>query len=237
MYGHITRVKLKDQVVERLLQIVDTNGLKPGDLLPTERELGANLGVSRTVIREALHQLEARGLIRIEHGRGAVIDTVNGRAFRDTIGLFFRFEPDSLWDLLEVRKPLEIEIAGLAAWRANEEDLREMRAALEKMREDLDSPEGYVDADVEFHSLLARSARNKVLPMMIEPITDLLLESRRIIGSRLMNARRALQAHEAILERVEKEDPEGAREEMRKHLMATEQDFKTALEAPIEERA
>ena len=95
--------------------------------------------------------------------------------------------------------------------------------------ENINAPEGYVDADVEFHNLLARSARNRVFLMMMEPIVDLLLASRRLTGSKEANAKRALRAHEAILKKVEAKDVEGARMEMRKHMMTTEHDMRATI--------
>ena len=104
-----------------------------------------------------------------------------------------------------------------------------MWAPLEKMRSRIDATEGYVDADVEFHALLARSARNGVLLMMLEPVVDLLRASRRVSASRPGNARRALGEHEGILRRVEAGDAEGARGEMRAHLVNTARDIEEAL--------
>ena len=218
-------------MAERLAGTILSGGYGLGDRLPPERELVESLGVSRTVVREALNLLESRGLVRIEHGKGATVDAGGARAVRNTLRLLLHAQPTTMKELLEIRKILEIEVASLAAERATTEDLDTMRAALEKMRRMIHAPEGYVDADVEFHSLLAGSARNRVLLLMIEPITDLLLDSRRMTGSREENARRALAAHEAILERVQARDSKGARREMHKHLMTTEQDIEVALSA------
>lgn len=229
MKSHITRTRLKDQVAEHILETISSGAFKQGDRLPPEREIVARLGVSRTVVREALNLLEARGIIRIEHGRGAIVDINNGQAIQDAVKVLVRADSESLWDLLEVRKMLEVEIAGLAAERASEEDIRDMRAALDRMQEKIEEPEGYVDADVEFHTLLARSAHNKVLLMMTEPITDLLLASRKLTGSQTTNARRALSAHDAILKRLQARDVSGARREMHEHLMTTERDIRAAI--------
>jgi GntR family transcriptional regulator, transcriptional repressor for pyruvate dehydrogenase complex len=130
---------------------------------------------------------------------------------------------------MEMRKALEVEVAGLAAERSTTDDIAIMRVVLDRMRENINAPEGYVDADVEFHNLLARSARNRVFLMMMEPIVDLLLASRRLTGSKEANAKRALRAHEAILKKVEAKDVEGARMEMRKHLVTTEHDMRATI--------
>jgi GntR family transcriptional regulator, transcriptional repressor for pyruvate dehydrogenase complex len=207
-----------------------SGGLNPGERLPPERELCARLNVSRTVVREALNLLEARGLISIEHGRGAVVSGGNIGAVRDTLGLILRVRPKALWELLEMRKILEVEISGLAAERATVEDIEAMRTQLERMVASIDTPRGYVDADVEFHASLARGARNGVLLTMLEPIVDLLRASRRVSASRRPgSALRALGEHEEILRRVEVGDAEGARREMRAHLANTAKDIEAVL--------
>ena len=212
-----------------MLEMVVSGGLEPGERLPPERKLCARLGVSRTVVREALNLLEARGLISIEHGRGAVVSGGNPRAVRDALGLLLRVQPKTLWELLEMRMILEVEVAGLAAERAGPDDLATMRLRLDEMRRSIEVPEGYVDADVEFHALLARGARNEVLLTMLDPVVELLRASRRVTAARPGNALRALGEHEQILRRVEAKDAAGARREMRAHLAKTLEDIEAAI--------
>jgi GntR family transcriptional repressor for pyruvate dehydrogenase complex len=224
--------KLRDRAAERLLDLVTSGDLSPGERLPPERELVARLGVSRTVVREALNLLEARGVVSIEHGRGAVVSGGSTEAVRETLGLLLRVRPKVLGELMEVRRILEVEVAGLAAERSGPEDLAEMRASLERMRTSIEAPEGYVDADVEFHAALARAADNGVLLTMLEPVVDLLRASREVSASRPGSAGRALGEHERILEHVEGGDAGGAREEMRRHMDATARDIEAALGDP-----
>src|SRR5918992_2001966 len=224
------RTRLRDRAADQILDMLISGGMNPGERLPPERELCARLNVSRTVVREALNLLEARGLISIEHGRGAVVSGGNTDAVRDTLGLILRVRPNALWELLEMRKILEVEISGLAAERATEEDIEAMRTQQERMVASIDTPRGYVDADVEFHASLARGARNGVLLTMLEPIVDLLRASRRVSASRRPgSALRALGEHEEILRRVEAGDAGGARREMRAHLSNTAKDIEAVL--------
>ena len=224
------RGRLRDRAADQILEMVVSGGLRPGERLPPERELCERLDVSRTVVREALNLLEARGLISIEHGRGAVVSGGNTDAVRDTLGLILRVRPKALWELLEMRKILEVEISGLAAERATEEDVEAMRARLRRMAACIDVPQGYVDADVEFHALLARGAGNAVLLTMLDPIVDLLRASRQVSAARRPgSALRALGEHEEILRRVEEGDAEGARREMRVHLQNTVKDIEAVL--------
>ena len=223
------RTRLRDRAAEQLLDMVIAGGLSPGDRLPPERELVGRLGVSRTVVREALNLLEARGILSIEHGRGAVVSGGSTEAVRDTLGFLLRLRGETLWELLEMRRILEAEISGLAAERAGADDVTAMREQVERMRDLIETPEGYMDADVEFHALLARAARNGVLLTMLEPVVDLLRASREVSASRPGSARRALGEHEAILRRIEEADAEGARWEMRIHLENTAGDIEAAL--------
>lgn len=231
------RIKLKERAAKQLLDMVVSDALSPGERLPPERELVERLGVSRTVVREALNLLEARGLINIEHGRGAVVNGDSAHAVRDTLGLMLRVRPKALWELMEIRRMFEIEVSGLAAERANPEELEKMRVQIDRMRTCIDTPEGYVDADVEFHAALARSTGNDVLLTMLEPVVELLRTSRKVSTSRSGSARRALEDHEKILHRVEAGDAEGARQEMRAHLMATAEDIRATVgERSIEDQ-
>jgi GntR family transcriptional repressor for pyruvate dehydrogenase complex len=223
------RTRLRDRAADQLLEMVISGGLEAGERLPPERELCARLGVSRTVVREALNLLEVRGLISIEHGRGAVVSGGNPRAVRDTLGLLLRVQPKTLWELLEVRNILEVEVAGLAAERSGPDEVAAVRLQVDRMRDSIEVPEGYVDADVEFHALLARGTRNEVLLTMLEPVVDLLRASRRVSAARPGNALRALGEHENILRCVEAGDATGARQEMRVHLARTSEDIEAAI--------
>ncbi len=220
---------MRDRAAEQLLDMVVSGGLSPGDRLPPERELVQRLGVSRTVVREALNLLEARGIVSIEHGRGAVMRGGSASAVRDALGFLLRVRRETLGELVEMRQVLEVEISGFAAKRADAEDVAAMRAQLDRMRALIDTPEGYVDADMGFHALLARAARNEVILTMLEPVVDLLRASREVSASRPGSARRALREHKEILRHVEEGDADGARREMRVHLANTAEDIEAAL--------
>ncbi len=230
MVRQIQRVKLKDQVADLILDMILGGGYEAGDRLPAERVLVEELGVSRTVIREALNQMETRGILRVEHGRGAVVSEDGASAIRDNLGLLLRMRPYALWEIVEIRKTLEVEVAGLAAERASAHDIAAMHVALNKMRDRIHAPEGYVEADIEFHRLLVSTTGNRVFLLILESINNLLLPTRQMTGARLSNARQALHEHEAILRRVEASDPEGAREEMRKHLESLERHIRATAE-------
>lgn len=194
-------------------------------LLPTERELCESMGVSRTVIRESVKFLESRGLIRVERGRGMIVQAPQSGPLSETLKLALRRQGRALEYLMEVRKILEVGMAGLAAERRTPENLEAMRGCLSIMRRKPGEPEGYIDADVQFHTEILRAAQNPVLLLLLDPVADLLRESRResFSGPRMVKLRTA--QHEEIVERIAASDSEGAQEAMSRHLTDAERDL------------
>src|SRR5207247_7790852 len=109
----LPRIKLKDQVAERLIEVIASGRLAGGTRLPSERELVGRLGVSRTVVREALNLLEERGVLQVEHGRGAMVRTGPSQVVRDALVILLRVNAVALMDLLEVRMILDVGVDGL----------------------------------------------------------------------------------------------------------------------------
>jgi DNA-binding FadR family transcriptional regulator len=223
------RLKLRDQVVDALIEMIVEQGLRPGDAFPSERALVDQFGVSRTVIREAMSALEVRGLLGIDQGKRPRVASNSGSALKDELRLIARVEPDALWELFDVRKMFEVEVAALTAARQDPAALSAMRHAVRTMKDHLTEPEGYADADVQFHDALLVGSGNRVLERLMRPVTELMLTSRMITASRRRPTRAALAEHEAILAAVEQADPKAASEAMRRHLVATERDLVTAL--------
>ena len=225
----ITRERLYEQVAGRIQDFIVQGGLMPGDRLPPERELARQLGVSRTVIREAIKALQERGLVRVLTGSGTYVSRVAPDVVAQSISLFMRAHPCPFSDLLEIRRLLEVEIAGLAAERGGEEDLRVLESALQEMeeasphvRESAEGLERFVQADMLFHQALARATKNSLLPILLMPITDLLLEFRRRASMPAGAPESAIRFHRAILDRMRQHDGAGCQEIMREHMREAE---------------
>ncbi len=219
------RPPLHREVAEILSERVISGEFPEKSLLPPERELCESLGVSRTVVREAIKFLESRGLVRIERGRGTVVQEAHAGPLGETLKLLLRRRRHVLEDLLEIRKILEVSIAGLAAERRGEEHLKDMEQALRTMREKPGAPEGYVDADVAFHAAIARASENPVVLVLLEPLSDLLRESRISSFSGPRTVRLRTRQHQEIFDRIQARDAEGARDAMSRHLTDTEKDL------------
>ena len=127
--------RLSDKVAEAMLETILRRGLRPGTALPSERELGEQYGVSRTVIREAVRALTSRGVIDARAGRGLTVSQVAADAVSSSMRLYLHgLEELPYAKIHEVRVGIETQIAGLAAERATDEEIAELRGMLEDMR-------------------------------------------------------------------------------------------------------
>lgn len=220
-----SRQTLHKEIAESISEKIISGAYPERTLLPAERELCEEQGVSRTVIREAMKLLESRGLVRIERGRGTVVQAVDHEPVTDSLKLMLRRSHHTLEQLLEVRTILETAMVTLAAERRTDERLAAMERCLEVMRAKPGEPEGYVDADLEFHAEIARAAGNPVLLVLLEPLSQLLRESRiaSFSGPRVVEMR--TRQHKEIFDLIRQQDAEGARAAMLKHLSDTRKDL------------
>ena len=220
------------RVVERVESLV-FDELEPGQALPSEGELAQHLGVSRLTVREGMRQLSARGLIEVHNGRRPVVASPNGKGVGDFFRNAIRRDPRALLDLLEVRQALEVHIAVLAARNASRASVLAMQAAIDGMRRNMEVPEDFNEADIQFHELLAASTGNQMLSILIEELSDSQRSSR--VQSFAGHERRGrrldevLEQHALILDCVERRDESGAAAAMRRHLRSTEKDLAAAL--------
>jgi GntR family transcriptional repressor for pyruvate dehydrogenase complex len=223
--------RLPDKVARQLQQSILDGSLTPGDRLPTERELGDQFGVSRTVIREAVRSLIAKGLLEVRGGSGLRVATIDVSAVRETMGMFLRVNAEFDYGKLhEVRAVLEIEIAGLAAERATAEDLEALERCCRDMAEALDDVERVSVLDVEFHRLVARATHNSLFVVMLDSIGDILLDVRRATMGIRGRPSRGLEHHRAILKHISARSPEKARDAMRLHLEDSERAWRRLSE-------
>jgi GntR family transcriptional repressor for pyruvate dehydrogenase complex len=209
--------RLSDKVADLLLETIHDQGLEPGERLPSERELGEQFGVSRTVIREAVRALAAKGVIDVRTGSGLRVAAVDPATVSESMSLFLRGRTTLDYPKVhEVRTMLEVEIAGLSAERATRQDLADLTAIYDGMEAD-DDVEASSRHDVEFHRAIARATHNELHLLLLDSIGNALLAIRRenlAAGSRADT----LALHHQILERIAARDRDGARDAMREHL-------------------
>jgi len=219
-YRNVERqTRLSDQVVEQIQDLIKRGELHLGDRLPPERELAQQFNVSRTVIREAVRSLAARDLLEVRRGSGAHVSLPDASTVAESMGLILRLtsSADPFREVFEVRSLLEVEVAGLAAERATEVELADLEEQLAAMTHTADR-EAAAEADVEFHAQLARATHNGLFLILLDSVSDIMLEVRRRSLAVPGNKDRAIHDHSLILERVRARDAAGARSAMATHL-------------------
>jgi len=225
MYKVVTTSRLYEQIVQQIEESILKGALKPGDQLPAERDFARQFGVSRTAVREAVKALREKGLVEAYPGRGTFVTNGTPPSVRQSLGRMMRADqPEGTAQLVEVREILEPEIAGLAASRADEEAIATMREAIEVMDNAKDDPEGFIEADLDFHLALAEAAANPLILSLIDSIVAVLRDQRMTIFKVDGGPERGQYHHKKILEAIERHDPQGAREAMRAHLKQVRED-------------
>lgn len=218
----IPRRKLADEVLERLLAMIESGQYAAGDQLPSERDLMLNFEVGRPAVREALQSLQSMGRITISHGERARIVPLTPAGMFDQIGRTARHllssSPQTLEQLKEARLMFEVAMVRLAAQKATDADVEKLRAliaALEKARKQGGE---FLTADMAFHQTIAAVSGNPIFAAvssaMLGWLADFHSELVRWQGAEDVT----VNEHRAICERIAARDEEGAAKAMTDHL-------------------
>lgn len=209
-----------DSIAARLSRLVRDGELRPGDRIPSERELALRLKVSRATVRDALRELELRGLVSRTPGRGTLIrDVPRPHVHAGLLGTMAA-STRVLREVMDLRAVIEPPIAERAASRATPEQVRELHALVDEAERAhlTEPPERYAELDVAFHACLARMAQNPMLDRLMAVTQEWMAPSRSPALASEERVRRSLAAHRSILDAVERSEAHTAREEMDKHI-------------------
>jgi GntR family transcriptional repressor for pyruvate dehydrogenase complex len=214
---------LGHELVEGIAGQIRDGVLKPGDKLPTEAQIMRDWGVSRTVVREAISRLQAARLVETRHGIGTfVLESPPSGAFRiDPADVATAVD---VLAVLELRISLETESSGLAALRRTEEQLAQMRQALDELGSGEQPAVDSVAPDFRFHHLIAVATGNRYFADIMSHLGATLIPRARINSSKLAREdlpqylRRLSREHEEIYDAIARRDPDAARAAMRLHL-------------------
>ncbi len=224
---------LVDLVTEQIEALIHAGRLRTGDQLPPERELCRQFGVSRTVVREAVARLSAKNLLEVRGGAtgGIVVRAPTAEQVSDSLRFLINsseatINPDKV---LEVRRLLEVEMAGLAAARRTELDLVRLEAIMVESETVGADRERFAASDVAFHTALAAATQNELFVVLLEAMSGVLLSLRRLGYNTPGNPGRALRHHTAILAQVKAGKVAGAQDAMRAHLVEAEETIRLAL--------
>lgn len=211
----VNRPRLYEQLVEQILAYIESAQLRPGDLLPAERDLAERLGVSRATLAQALVALEVLGVIDVQHGTGAVL------ARRPSVASVIkglREHQSRLPEIVEARSTLEVKLAALAATRRTEEDLKAIDAAMEVMATEIGGGDRGAHGDELFHQAVTGAAHSAVLARLMAFIAEMILETRMESLGQPGRPEQSLASHHKIADAIRAQDPDGAAEAMLDHI-------------------
>ncbi len=216
----ISKQNISDVVYEQLMENLIAGEWKPGDKIPSENELAAQLQVSRISVRSALQRLSSLGLVESRQGEGTFVCEFSGAQYANNLIPLVVFERSDMQDLMEFRNILDSEIAALAALRATDTDI----ALLHQNYQRHMAAEGDVtkcaDYDSEFHCLLAAATHNALFHKVYQVFQPVFRKNMHQIVS-IMGVSGARVNHAAILAAVEQHDPDAARAAMQTHVQET----------------
>ena len=216
--------KLSKGVVRQIEQLILRGILRPGERLPSERELAERLAVSRPSLREALSDLQSRGLLESRAGAGVFVADVLGSAFSPALIRLFASHDEAVFDYLSFRRDMEGLAAERAARHASDTDLKVIEAILKKMEAAHQKRNATDEAelDAEFHLSIIEASHNVIMLHMMRSMYDLLKEgvfyNRQIMFKQRMTRDMLLDQHRAINDALQRRDPEGARAAVSRHL-------------------
>ncbi|UJW31161.1 FadR family transcriptional regulator [Saccharothrix sp. AJ9571] len=222
-------------VAERILRLIAESELRPGDRMPTENELAARLGTSRSMVREAVKILSAIGRVRAQKGRGLYVADDEGMLGSSRWGGFFLpTDLDHVYMLFEFRRVQETAASRLAATHATPAELRTIAAAAETCRQGHVTGEAalFDRGDEEFHLAIAAASHNQFLVAAVREARRLQHQSN-IIGMHGAvggHAREAIQEHAAILRAIKDGDPDTAAQATATHLDNTLEDYRHEIQ-------
>lgn len=216
---------LSDKVAEQLTEAIVSKQIRAGQRLPSERELGDKFGVSRTVVREAVRSLTARGLVRVTSGRGVEVNEFGAKDVAASMRLLVRgHEGLDYGKVNEVRTAVEVQVAGLAAERAQPADIEALEKLCDEHEQTLKAGDLATasELDFQFHRELTRASGNELLLAMLDSIADVLREVRNQSMTEPHVGEDGLRAHRKILKCVKARKTDAAREAMAEHLAEAE---------------
>lgn len=216
--------KLSTSVVRQIEALILRGILRPGERLPSERELSERLGVSRPSLRDAVAELQEQGLLATRAGSGIYVAEVLGSAFSPALTRLFATHEEAVFDYLSFRRDMEGLAAERAANLATDSDLKVIQLIFDKMEaaNSKRNPQEEAALDAQFHTAIIEASHNVVMLHMMRSMFDLLREgvfyNRQVMFNQRTTRTALLDQHRAINTALQARDPEGARAAIEAHL-------------------
>jgi len=207
-----------DVVVAHVRGLIEQGALHPGDRLPPERELAAQIGVSRPTVRTGLRSLASMGVVQSRQGSGTFITAGPPALLSEPLNLLAALHGLTRDGLFEARRVLEVGTSALAAERASGEHVAAMSEEVTGMYAAIEQPATFLLHDVRFHRAIAAAANNPVLGVLIDMLASLFYERRRETIRSATDLRETADAHRKIYKAIRARHREAASAAMDEHL-------------------
>jgi GntR family transcriptional repressor for pyruvate dehydrogenase complex len=240
MFDSVKSNKVSQHITEQIRNAIFDGRLKPGDKLPSERELVGKFRVSKATLREALRSLEVLGFLEIRKGvsGGAFVTEVDMTKARDSFTNFLLFKNLSLKDLSEVRLLLEPYIAEKATLSITKDDLRRLEELIKDSERAVKSNIGFESRkiEIEFHRIIASITGNPILMFILDFVENLLIDTKEILKPGKEFSGKVLRAHKRIYNALLGRNVKKVHEEMVRHIREVEKDLVAAHKERAVER-
>lgn len=240
-FQRIEAEKLSQTVVRQIEELILRGILRPGERLPSERELSERLNVSRPSLREALADLQSRGLLATRAGAGVYVADVLGSAFSPALVKLFSTAPIAVFDYIAFRRDLEALAAERAAQYGSDTDLKVIDAVFRKMEvaHNKRNPADEAELDAEFHMAIIEASHNVIMLHMMRSMFELLREgvfyNRAIMFKQRTTRDLLLDHHRQINTAIQARDAQAAGAAIRRHLTYVEEDLQRQQRAESNE--
>jgi len=235
MFHRISPKKISDEIIEQFKALVSTGQLKPGDELPSERELAESIGVSRPPLREALHALHAMGFIEIHPRSKILVKSLAQKPVEDPLSLLIADDPEKFFELLDIRRAMESWAAFNAAKKATESDIKRLEEIIGRDQENLRQNRNDAKTDADFHIAVALAAHNTILSHLTASCYNMLWSTQQMSRQRLFkkkeNKQRIAEQHLRIFHAIQSGNPNQASREARRHITFVESELKGLMKA------
>lgn len=218
LFQNVSPKKATELIVAEIQDLILADRLKPGEKLPSERDLSEKFNVSRNVLRESLGVLRQRGLVQVHPGRGTLVTTPSLSSMRDSLSLLLQLKHVSLEELCDARLLIEPELASRAASCPASLDMSHLTELARLLSDSTNSPEEHVQADLAFHQEIADLSGHGVLSAIVGAVLEPVTRSM-FFGTKIPRAIESSdEQHMAILHAITRRNPKDARQAMFDHL-------------------
>ena len=233
MFHRISPKKISEEIIEQFKTLLSTGELKPGDELPSEREMAESIGVSRPPLREALNALQAMGFIEIHPRSRILVKSLTQKPIEDPLSLLIAHDPEKFFELLDIRRAMESWAAFNAAKKATGSDIKRLGEIISRDQENLRHNREDAKTDADFHISIALAAHNTVLSHLTASCYNMLWStqktSREQLFRRKENKQHIAEQHLRIFQAIKSRNPGQAAQEARRHIDFVENELKEII--------